>query len=180
MYIAIELLARLLLVLGGINFLTTATANVNLLSFLKNHFAMRAVSFAIGISALYFMFNRDYYLPFLGTCVIPVGPAKPSDNLKQITLSKLPPNTQVIYWGAKSGETSTSNPLDAYGDYANSGIAKTDATGTVVVELQCPREYTVSKFMIMNQVIPRHMHYRYELPKYKGLFSRVYTKTLDC
>lgn len=176
-----DLFARFLLVIGGINYLFLSL-NINLLDNIKRYpIVIKTIFLLIGLSALYFIFNRDYYLPFLGKCVIPVGPKKTTENLKKIKLSGLPPNSYVIYWGAKPNKTYSEvfpNPMDAYKDYSNSDIGKTDNNGDIIIELECPSEYIVSKFGIRKQ-LRRHIHYRFELPKYKGLFSKVYTKNLD-
>jgi hypothetical protein len=140
---------------------------------------IRILSVLIGISALYLVFNRDYYLPFLGHTVIPIAGRKPSENLKQIKLSGLPSNTLVMAWGAKESDKEFDDPFEAYGDYANTDIKKTNDNGEVVIELPCPSEYYVNKFGVMNKKLDRHIHYRYQTPQYKGIFSRVYTKYLD-
>lgn len=172
-----NLLARALLILGGINYLLLSL-NINLLN--KFPIVIKTIYILIGLSALYFIFDRDYYLPFLGKSVIPVGPKK-SINLallKKIKLSGLPPNTYVIYWGAIPNTQVIANPLDAYKDYSNSDIGKTDNNGDIIIQLECPSEYMVSKFGITKK-LNRHIHYRFELPEYKGMFSKVYTKELD-
>jgi len=173
-----NLLARALLILGGINYLLLSL-NINLLN--KFPIVIKIIYILIGFSALYFIFDRDYYLPFLGKCVIPVGPKKSIENLKQIKLSGLPPNSYVLYWGAKPNKVFSDvfpNPLDAYKDYSNSDIGKTDNNGDIIIELECPSEYIVSKFG-MTKKLNRHIHYRFELPEYKGMFSKVYTKELN-
>ncbi len=167
----INLISRFLLIVGGINYL--------LMSF-NNSYSIISRSFfiLIGLAALYFIFDRDYYLPFLGECAVPIGTQKPIENLKQIKLSGLPPNTKIIYWGAKYSSQVIENPFEAYKDYSNSNIGTTDNNGDIIVELECPSEYLVPKFGFKRK-LKRHIHYRFELPKYKGLFSKVYTKYLD-
>lgn len=166
-----NLFARFLLIIGGINYLFLSFTD-------KSPIMIKIVFMLIGLSALYFLFDRDYYLPFLGECAIPIGIQKPIENLKQIKLSGLPVNTNIIYWGAKPSSQIIENPLEAYKDYSNSNIGKTDDNGDIIIELECPSEYTVPKFGFKRK-LKRHIHYRFELPKYKGLFSKVYTKYLD-
>jgi len=177
--IHMQLLARFLLVLGGINYLTLHFFQKSLLGYLHYPIAIRAVTLAIGGAALYFAFNRDYYLPFLGKCVIPVGEGKPQGELKSVRLSGLPANTNVIFWAAKSGNSVVPNPMDAYGDYSNSGIVKSDGSGQAVIQIACPTAYSVSKFGFIKKDLSKHVHFRYELPEYRGIFSRVMTKYLD-
>ena len=175
----LQLLARFLLVLGGINYLTLYFLQTNVLSYLHYPMLIRVVTLAIGGAALYFAFNRDYYLPFLGKCVIPVGEGKPQGELKSVQITGLPANTNVIFWAAKSGSNVVPNPMDAYGDYSNSGIVKSDRNGVAVIQMVCPTAYYVSEIGIINKQLPKHVHYRYELPEYRGIFSRVMTKYLE-
>lgn len=174
-----ELIARFLLVLGGINYLTIVFFKKNMLSYLHYPIVVRAVTLAIGGAALYFLFNRDYYLPFLGKCVIPVGDGEPQGELKSIRITELPANTNVIFWAAKSGKNVVPNPMDAYGDYSNSGIVKSDNNGVALIQIACPSAYSVSKFGFINKELSKHVHYRYELPEYRGIFSSIKTKYLD-
>jgi uncharacterized membrane protein YuzA (DUF378 family) len=173
------LFARFLLVLGGLNYFFVAALNINLFSFIQNEFIVRIISLLIGLSALYFLFNRDYYLPFLGPAVIPVGTKKPTENLTKIALTGLPPKTTIMAWGSQNGKDTFDNPFDAYGSYANTELTKSDENGNAIVQLSCPSEYYVNKFGIMKQKLDRHIHYRYELPKYKGIYSPIYTRYLD-
>jgi hypothetical protein len=149
------------------------------MTYIQYPLIVRILAFLIGLSAAYFIFDRDFYLPFLGKCVIPIGTQRETKNLKPVVLKNLPPNTNVIFWAAKGGKDISANPFDAYGDYANSGIAKTNGKGEVIVEIACPVEYNVSKFGLINKTLKRHIHYRYELPKYRGMFSKVHTKYLQ-
>ena len=67
------MLAKFLLVLGSINYLFLAGSNVNIFNVIPTPMLRNSLFLLIGLSALYFAFNRDYYLPFLGQCVIPSG-----------------------------------------------------------------------------------------------------------
>jgi uncharacterized membrane protein YuzA (DUF378 family) len=178
MELFILIFARLLLIIGGLNYFFIASINVNIFQYITNKFILQLVFLLIGISALWFAFNRDYYLPFLGPSVIPIGSNKTFEKTTQIQLTNLPPNTTVMVWGAQESDEIINNPYDAYGDYSNTVIAKTDFTGKVTVLLPCPAEYYVNKFGF-NKKLKRHVHYRYEYPKYRGLFSRIFTKYIN-
>jgi hypothetical protein len=169
----LDIFARLLLVLGGLNYLYTAMTQQ------KNEtMIVRLFMLSVGLSALYFLFDRDFYLPFLGKVVFPVAENQQTEtkDLKPILLKNLPPNTHVVFWAAKratASETSP-NPFDAYSDYANSGVAKTNEKGEVTINIACPVSYNVRY-----KRLRRHLHYRYELPRYRGMFSRVHTHFLE-
>lgn len=172
------MLAKFLLVLGSINYLFLAGSNFNIFSVIQSPMLRNSLFVLIGVSALYFAFNRDYYLPFLGQCVIPSGDANiPQANAKQVTLSNLPPNTRIIFWAAQANNNSSQDPITAYGDYNNSGTVKTDNTGSATITLNCPSQYSVSKFGFSKK-LKRHFHYRYEIPGHRGIFSRVYTQNI--
>ena len=180
MFIYLELIAKFLLVIGGINyfFIHVSDGN-NIFKYIGNKNIINIIYLMIGLSALYFIFNRDYYLPFLGHSVVPIVSNQKIENVKNIKLSGLPPNTVVLAWGSKESEKIYENPYDAYGSYENTFLTHSDVNGDAIVKLPCPSSYYINKFGILKQKLNKHIHYRYEIPKYKGLFSRVYTKYLN-
>jgi hypothetical protein len=131
--------------------------------------------FLIGISSLFFLFNRDYYLPFLGRTFFPqiLPKDEPSGDV-EVKVTGLPKNTKVIFW-ASFGESDTigTDPTDAYGNYSNSGITQTDNNGNASFYISCPIEYKVPG---KSTPIPKHIHYRYEYPSQPGFFSKIETK----
>jgi len=175
----LDILARLLLVIGGLNYLFMSTINVDMCSYFKNFQVItNFMKLLIGLSAAYFLFNRDYYLPFLGPTAIPAGATKSTTNLKRFKLTGLPPNTTVLSWAATESDEILDSYTKAYGDYSNTDIGKTNQNGELMINLQCPSSYHVNKFGI-NKLLKRHIHYRYQLPNKKGLFSKVHTVFLD-
>lgn len=174
------ILARLLLVIGGMNYLTMSTVGVNMFSLLtKNATVLRLLGLLIGCAAAVFAFDRDYYLPFLGACAVPHNVCKkelPSSMSHKIKLTGLPPNVDVVYWAANPNENVFPNPAVAYENYNNTGASRTDASGTAIIRIQCPGLYEVNKFG-MRKTIPRHVHYRYSTPT--GLMSKVFTQFVD-
>ena len=86
--------AKNLLLLGAMNYLFISVMNVNIFSVIKSEFIVKLIFILIGISAMYFIFDRDFYLPFLGECVIPVGDSKIDENknVKEVVLTELPIN----------------------------------------------------------------------------------------
>ena len=139
----------------------------------------KLISLVIGICAVSLGFNRDYYLPFLGETVMPQikeTHALPLGSTKtDVSLKGLPPNVSIVFWAAMPGKELVSDPFEAYGDYANSGTTKSDDKGNAVLSLKCPGQYAVH-----HKHLPKHVHYRVEHQKIKGLFSKVYTKKVDC
>ena len=177
----ILLLAKVLLLLGAINYSYSKIFDKDLFSYItSNTTAINIMVVLILGSAIYHSLQRDYYLPFLGQTLIPISDTQLTGELVEITLTNLPANTRVLFWGASESDKTWDNPLDAYKGYSNSGLAKTDATGTVTVKAKCPSDYKISKFGVFNKKLNKHIHYRYELPRYPGLFSSVKTKYTSC
>ena len=121
-------------------------------------------------------------MPFLGPTVIPIPDStnEKSGQLVEVSLSDIPANTRVLFWAAKSNlDGLWPNPIDAYQGYNNSGLAKTDDRGNVTIKVNCPSDYKISKFGFSKK-LSKHVHYRYELLKYPGMFSSVKTKYINC
>jgi len=137
-------------------------------------------SIAVVFAVVYLAFKRDFYLPFLGKCVFPVSNTpQGKDGLVRVTMSKLPANVKLLYWAAKPNKGIFADPFVAYDDYSNMGTTMTDNDGNATVVVQCPGSYNVNKFGVWKKTISAHLHYRYELLPYKGMFSRVYTTDLQ-
>ena len=175
----------MLLVLGAVNYLFVSFLNKNMFAMItQNTTFIRGISLLIGLCGLYYLFNRDYYLPFLGPAVIPTPTfgekEKLSGNLTSVKLYNLPPNTNVIFWAAKSSEMTIETSLEAYsGNSANSGIVKTNDKGEAIISINCPAPYKITQLGFVKSTLKSHVHYRYEIPEYKGIYSRVMTKFID-
>lgn len=168
----IEFIMRIFIIVGGLSHLAFGMGY-------KHAIRNKMLSLVIGICAVSLAFRRDFYLPFLGQTVVPLlneshqvalGASKTTVQLKG-----LPPKSRVIFWAAMPGKDTLSNPMEAYADYSNSGAAMSDANGNASLQLNCPMQYKVH-----NKTLYKHLHYRFEDPKMKGMFSRVYTKKMDC
>lgn len=143
---------------------------------------MQIVGIVVVVSSLYWMFNRDYYLPFLGKCLMPQNIIKDMtpvmvDGKIPVKLTGLPPNTQVIYWASLKSNVAIDDPESAYGNYLNSGITQTNNMGDAYARIDCPSNYKVGMFKTK---LDKHLHYRYALREYKGLYSPVFTVNVDC
>lgn len=132
----------------------------------------------VAIATLVLASQRDFYLPFLGQGVFPIVASRPPPNAQTFTITGVPPNVSVIYWAAKRNQSPFPDFKQAYGNFENSGLTMSDSNGTAIAALQCPAPYSVGK--IFDKQLPKHLHYRYELPNSKGMFSRVFTQDLVC
>ena len=172
----LNIIARFLLVLGGLMYLVQSLSSNEIFT-TKYPIVFKSIAFLIGISALYFIFDRDYYLPFLGKTVIPIISTRPAtENLKKVNLVNLPPDARIIYWAAKS--SSKESDWKVYNNYSNSGVSITDKDGNATIQIECPLEYNIPS-LFGRKRLKRHVHYRYEIPGYAGMFSKVYTTYID-
>ena len=128
----------------------------------KNRFISFFVVLVVVASIIYNMFNRNFYLPFLGWSVYPCGSlAEKVPNKADTTVTvQVKPNVNVIYWASEPSTTEDQpidNPWDAYANYDNSGVVKADSTGKAVLHVRNPSSYNVG---LMNKTLKRHVHYR--------------------
>jgi uncharacterized membrane protein YuzA (DUF378 family) len=185
-YIYLQFLSRFLLNIGAINYIFIYIFKKNLFNtIINNKFALQVLGVCIGISGLYYLTNRDFYLPFLGSAYLPFSLSKNeklSGKLIKVELTDLPPNVLVMYWAANPSNKIIQDPKEAYKGFNSSGIIKTNEKGSVSFQIICPASYLVKgKIPFMrNKTLKSHVHYRYEDPSYPGMFSNVKTKYVTC
>lgn len=143
---------------------------------MKNKFISISSILIIVASVLYYVFDRNFYLPFLGWAVYPCGSLAekvPADADTSITVS-VEPNANVIYWASEKPEKNTiepiDNPWDAYANYENSGVVRADASGNAVLRVRSPVSYQVG---LMHKTLSRHIHYR--VCRHPGMLSDIKT-----
>lgn len=177
------LFTKVLLIIGALNYTYSKIFEKDLFSYItSNQTIINILVVLILASVFYNITKRDYYLPFLGPTIIPISDSQTEQGgkLVEVSLTNIPANTRVLFWAAKSNPDGTwPNPYDAYKGYNNTGLAKTDDQGNVTIKVNCPSDYQISKFGF-NKKLSKHIHYRYEFPKYPGMFSSVKTKYINC
>jgi uncharacterized membrane protein YuzA (DUF378 family) len=132
--------------------------------------AMLSVIFILfGMAALFHMFSRDYYLPFLGRAAYPCGsltekvPVNADLTVDVITA----PNVNVIYWVSEKvtdGQVAK-NPMIVYEKDGNSGVTVSDGNGKATLRIRKPKSVMSS--------LPVHVHYR--ICNEPGMMSNVQT-----
>lgn len=140
----------------------------------------KVVSLVVGVSAVWLMFQRDTYLPFLASAVLPSGvlveDRVPEGANTELNISlNVPDGTKLIYWGAEPATGVVNNPWDAYGKYTNVGVA-TIHQGGAVIKFKCPAEYKVASGM---KKLKRHIHYRLCCTK-EAMMGPVETVSVTC
>jgi uncharacterized membrane protein YuzA (DUF378 family) len=166
-----------IILIGALNYGIIGMTNTNLIKKLDDISGVKLsiiIYLIIGLSALYLLFSRDTYLPFLGDTVYPCGSLemKIPDNATETQVIKVPPNSIVVYWGSepKNEELNTiQNVWNAYQNYENTGVTQADENGNAILKFRKPQSYIVPN----KRIIKPHVHYRY--CKNPGMLSQVET-----
>jgi hypothetical protein len=173
-------ISRVLLAILCLTYVFEKTLKIDILNNIKNKNIVVTIYIIFSIAVIYNIFNRDFYLPFLGPSVIPIKQIDIQDNRKTtVNLKNLPSNKRIIYWASNPSKNNFSDPLSAYKGYGNTGISKTDENGNVTIKIYCPSEYYIPKKFGMKRKLRNHIHYRIETD-YEGLFGSVKTHYVIC
>jgi len=141
----------------------------------KNEIVMVITFLLVVSSIIYFLFDRNFYLPFLGWAVYPCGSLaeKVPINSDTNVVIQVEPNSNVVYWASEPSDKAKQpidNFWDAYANYENSGVIKFDATGKAILRFRAPSSYNVG---LMNKTLKIHVHYR--ICKHPGMLSDIKT-----
>jgi hypothetical protein len=156
-----------------------------LLKLVKNRTIVDNFYIIMGCLAVYLLFNRNTYLPFLGESAVPsnlfcettskINLEDPTKNIISFTIYA-PNADKVIWWASnpneKSNEKNLPTPKEAYGEYENSGVSNVQDDGYAYVTFQCPQKYKV-----LFGKLPKHIHYR---ETHGGMLSEVKTINVSC
>jgi uncharacterized protein len=170
-----EMITLLLIVIGALNWGLIGFFKFNLVEFIaRNTFKSieTVIYMLVGLSALFHILSRNFYLPFLGDTVFPCNsmvekvPENADTSVKITTI----PNSNIIFWAAEHDNEVKENPWIAYVEYSNAGVAKSDVNGVAVLNFRKPAPYKVKNGW--KTLVP-HVHYR--VCKYPGMLSEVKT-----
>ena len=162
----LDMVGFCLLVVGGI------VVGVDGLMAKKLNIFLRFLFVLIGVVAVVKMFTRDYYLPFLGDSAFPCGSliAKVPESVNREVHIYAPPYSNVIYWAAESDKEVKANPILAYAQNTNAGVAIADQAGRAVLKVREPAAYYVNGGL---RKLKAHIHYR--VCKSNGMLGTVQT-----
>lgn len=169
----IELWTLFLIVAGALNWGLVGLFNFNLVSFIAKHTFSHLeyiVYILVGVSALFHILSRNYYLPFLGDTVFPCSSMveKTPENANMTVKIETEPNVNVIFWASESHTEVMKNPWVAYEQYSNAGVTRSDVNGVATLKFRAPSAYSVGF-----KTLAPHVHYR--VCKYPGMLSEVKT-----
>jgi uncharacterized membrane protein YuzA (DUF378 family) len=155
-------LAMVLVIIGGINWLLFGLFDLNLVSAIFGKSILATIIYVlVGLSAIFIMFDRDTYLPFLGPMVAPCSVLQnrePPGATKEIKVI-VTPNTKVLYWAAEPASDKLeklNSWKQAYLDYDNAGVTTSNGEGVAILKVREPQSYKVP---FKGQLQP-HVHYR--------------------
>lgn len=171
-----EMITLLFVVVGALNWGLIGVFNFNLVSWIANNTFKSledTVYIIVGLSAVFHILSRNFYLPFLGDAVFPCDSMtykEPQNADKQVKIETLP-NANVIYWAAEEHKKVMSNPWIAYAEYSNAGVVKSDVNGVATLKFRSPSSYKVG--LGGWRTLAPHIHYR--VCSYPGMLSEVKT-----
>jgi len=154
-------IAMILLIIGGLNWLSIGIFEMNLVSMAVGNSISSIIYILVGVSALTIMFYRDTYLPFLGETLAPCSVLQnrePPGATKEVKFV-ITPNTKVLYWAAEPASDNLKvikSWKEAYGKYENAGVATSNGEGVVVLKVRNPQPYKVP----FKGQLDAHVHYR--------------------
>jgi hypothetical protein len=154
--------AMALILIGGLNWGFVGALKLDVVQAITGRSISRIIYVVVGISALWLIFRRDTYLPFLGETVMPCSAIQarvPDHADKEVILHGLKPGAKILYWAsepATQGLATINTWQQAYLDFANAGVAIVDDGGHVSLRIRSPQPYTVP----MYGRIERHVHWR--------------------
>ena len=172
----LHMFSIVLVIIGALNWFIIGLTGVNYLD--KCGFCARIIYILVGLAALFIMFKRDTYLPFLGETVMPCSlltDRTPSGATVEVTI-KGTPGRKVLYWAAEPSTEHLKKMQDwrgAYGDFMNVGVATIRADGSATLAVRKPQQYTVP----WKGPLDAHVHYR--ICGDGGMLGRVETMSIQ-
>lgn len=158
------ILSIVLVIVGGLNWGSVGLFGTNFVDGLTNFIPKgqhisRVIYILVGLAAVYLLFRRDTYLPFLGQTAIPTGGLDYYHNYdaNKVTIDATGA-IKVVYWAADPGTSIADSPEIAYNRYENSGVVPVNPDGRADLYFKCPKSYKVG--MLFKSVLPKHIHYR--------------------
>lgn len=172
-----------LLLLVVINYtLSNYNNKYDVFYYIKNLEFKKIILTLLSFYAVFLLFNKNTYLPFLGQTVLPSkllcnninnDLIKNNNNLIHLKINTDKDTDKIVWWAADNDNIDKviNNPNDAYKNYNNSGISLVN-NGLAEVVLLCPKSY-----MAGGRELPKHLHYR---ESKKDMLGDVKTIKIKC
>jgi len=154
--------AMLLLIISSLNYGLFILFKLDIIGKIFSKY-QKCFYLLVFVAAIYIMWDRDTYFPFLGRSILPCNILKdsiPSNTNKLITIDIKKPNAKVMFWAAEQSSNSqeglVNDYVTAYGDFTNSGVATSDKYGIVKIAVRSPQSYKVP----FKGILEPHVHFR--------------------
>jgi uncharacterized membrane protein YuzA (DUF378 family) len=182
-HIIIHMFAIIFLIIGGLNWgLVLLKYNLAHDIALKTHLNVELIIYGIVFaSAVYIMFSRSTYLPFLGEMAYPCDSLVshvPSNADTSVSV-KVPPHSSIVYWASETAHNELKklpDPRVAYHRYENTGVVISDNNGNAELKFRHPQNYIVPGVLGKTK-LNKHVHYRYCIGN--GMLSPIYTVFIE-
>lgn len=177
----IHMLLVTLLIIGGLNWGSIGIFDFNFVEKLNkvtfDSPALVSIIYVfVGVAAVLMLFDRNSFLPFLGETIVPTSISEYKQENTTLSIDvDAPKAVKVQYWAANPNSETVENPWDAYEGYKNAGVANV-VDNKALLQINCPANYNVRQFGIMNTKLPKHIHYRLIYPN--GMTSQIITKRI--
>jgi uncharacterized membrane protein YuzA (DUF378 family) len=151
-----------MILVGGLNWGVVGAFGWNGVQWAFGTSISRIIFILVGISALLLIGQRDVYLPFLGSTVLPCSaiPVSVPDRAdKEVIIRGLQPGAKILYWASEpetAGLASINTWQQAYLGFMNAGVTVVDRRGIATLRIRSPQPYTVP----IHGRIERHVHWR--------------------
>lgn len=169
----IEMVTLFFIVIGALNWGLIGLFNFNLVAFIAKYtfpWIENLIYFIVGVSALFHVVSRNYYLSFLGDSAFPCDSMieKVPEHADTEVKVQTTPNANVVYWAAETHKEVSENPWIAYAEYSNAGVTRSDVNGVATLRFRTPGSYKVAHGF---KTLSPHVHYR--VCKFPGMLSEV-------
>lgn len=154
-------IAMILLVVGALNWGFTAFRFNLVEKIFGASFITKAIYILVAVSALFVVFRRDFYLPFLGQTVLPCASLQektPAGATREVRI-QVTPHAKVLFWAAEPETEHLKKVSDwrkAYLGFENAGVTMAGEDGTAVLKVREPQPYSVP----FKGMLSPHIHYR--------------------
>jgi uncharacterized membrane protein YuzA (DUF378 family) len=159
----LHIVAMALVMVGALNWGLVGGFGFNLVAALLGKGTLaNSVYVLVGLAALFLVFRRDTYLPFLGETVLPcslIPDSLPDHADTEVAIHGVTPGAKVLYWATEPATEGLARIKDwrrAYLEFANAGVTTADAGGHAVLRIRKPQPYTVP----LKGRLESHVHWR--------------------
>lgn len=157
----VHMIAMVGLIVGGLAWGVYGATGVQLVRTVFPRSVANGLYIFVGLCALYLMFQRDVYLPFLGETVLPCSLLEErgvNGADTEVPLGGLPAGAKILFWASEPAASAAPLPdwRKAYAAFENAGVTHADAQGFATLRVRRPQPYSVPS----GKRLESHVHWR--------------------